>query len=231
VDALRLLLLLAVALAPPVILVLRLRNAERHRPEPYLVLAKAFAWGALAAASIAIVAQYALSAYFGAATFLHVRWTIMVVLVAPLVEELAKALGLRVIRDDHPEPEDGYIYGGAVGLGFAATENTLYILYALAFSGEQTALATALYRGVATVALHGAASAVAGHGIWRARYGGSSLWALWGVGAAVALHVGYNALSALSLPWATLLAAGVALVAYMRMMVRVRALDDGGARR
>lgn len=221
-------LLLGVALAPPVILTFRLRNAERHRPEPYLVLAKAFAWGAFIAAAIAIVAQSALSGYFRGAALFDPRLTIMVVLVAPLVEELAKALGLRVIDDEHPEPEDGYIYGGAVGLGFAATENAIYIFHALVFSGEQTALATALYRGIATVALHGAASAVAGHGIWRARYGGARLWALWGVGSAIALHVGYNMLSALTLPWATLAAAGVAVVAYLRMMVRVRALDERG---
>lgn len=242
-DPLQLLLLFAVALAPPVILSYRLRNAERYRPEPYRVLAQAFAWGAFLAAAIAIVAQYALLKYFGASWFFDARLTIMVVLVAPIVEELAKALGLRLIRDDHPEPEDGYIYGGAVGLGFAATENAIYIMYALALAGEDSAIATALYRGVATVALHGAASAVAGHGIWRARYGGPvakrgadvaaatwghSWWALWGIAAAIGLHIAYNALSALSLPWATLLAAGVAVVAYLRMMVRVRALDETG---
>jgi len=231
VDALELLLLLAIALAPPVILSYRLRNAERHRPEPYRVLAQAFAWGAFVAAAIAIVAQYALLAHFGRAYVFDVRLTVMVVLVAPVVEELAKALGLRLVRERHPEPEDGYIYGGAVGLGFAATENVIYVLSALLLAGEETAMATALYRGIATVALHGAASAVAGHGVWRARYGGSPWWAVWGIGSAIALHVAYNALSALSLPWATLGAAGMAVVAYMRMMVRVRALDDVNAPR
>lgn len=230
-DALTLALLLCVSLAPPLILSYRLRNAERHRPEPYLVLAQAFAWGAFLAAAIAILASRLLLEHFGTAWVVDPRLTVVTVLVAPIVEELSKALGLRVIRDEHPEPEDGYIYGGAVGLGFAATENTIYVLSALAVAGTQTAMATALYRGVAIVALHGAASAIAGHGIWRARYGGRPWWALWGIGSAILLHVGYNVLSKLSLPWATLAAAGVAVVAYMRMMVRIRALDDAGAPR
>lgn len=228
-EALQLALLLAVALVPPVILLYRLRNAERHRPEPYLVLAKAFVWGAIIAAAISIVLQSWVARAFGEATFLLPRLSIMVVLAAPVIEELAKALGLRAIDDEHPEPEDGYIYGGAVGLGFAATENTIYILSALVFAGEQTAIVTAFYRGVATVALHGAASAIAGHGVWRARYGGELRWAFVGILAAIGLHVAYNALSVQSLPWATLLAAGVAIVAYIRMMARVRALDDAGA--
>lgn len=230
-DALTLVLLLAISLAPPLILSYRLRNAERYRPEPYVILAQAFAWGAFFAAAISIVASQLLLRQFGGAWIVDPRLTIVTVLVAPIVEELSKALGLRVIRDEHPEPEDGYIYGGAVGLGFAATENTIYVLTALMVAGADTAMATALYRGVAIVALHGAATAIAGHGIWRARYGGQPLWALWGIGAAILLHVGYNVLSRLSLPWATLAASGVAVVAYLRMMVRIRALDDAGTPR
>lgn len=222
---LQLTLLLAVALAPPVMLAVRLRNAERHRREPWRVLARAFGWGATVAAALAIVLETALGSLLGARAFLA-SFSVAVVLAAPVVEEIAKALGLRLIHDRDPEPEDGSIYGGAVGLGFAATENTIYIAAAYAFANEGIALATAFYRGVATVAVHGAASAIAGHGVWRARYGGAPAWALWGVGAAIALHVGYNALAALTLRWAALAAASVALLAYLRMMRRVRALDE-----
>jgi RsiW-degrading membrane proteinase PrsW (M82 family) len=222
-DALQLLLLLLVALAPPVILAVRLRNAERRRREPWRALWQAFAWGALGAATGAILIEDALEGVLGPA-----RWwglSVLIVFVAPVVEELAKALGLGFVRDRDPEPEDGYIYGGAVGLGFAATENTIYILSAALFAGEESAFATALYRGVATVALHGAASAIAGHGVWRARHGGPRAWAVWGIGIAILLHVAYNALAALALAWASLLAAAIAVVAYMRMMRRVAALD------
>ena len=226
-GALEIALLLAIALAPPLILSVRLRNAERRRREPWRVLWRAFAWGAFVAAAIAIVVESALEPVFGpddllvAATF-----PVFLVVVAPLVEELAKALGLRVIHDHDPEPEDGYIYGGAVGLGFAATENAFYVLTAFFFGGEGLAFVTALYRGVATVALHGAASAIAGYGVWRARYGGRRMAALWGILAAIGLHVLYNGLASLSLAWATLLAAGLAVIAYLRIMRRVAVLDD-----
>lgn len=220
------LLLLAVALAPPLILAARLRNAERHRREPWRVLWRAFAWGALVAAALSIIIELTLAPVFGDRSFLIAAFPVGIVLVAPLVEELTKALGLRIVDDRDPEPEDGYIYGGAVGLGFAATENSFYILSAFTFAGQEVAFATALYRGVATVALHGAASAIAGHGIWRARYGGSRLWAVWGIGGAIALHVFYNGLAGLSVGWATLAAAGIAILAYLRIMRRVVVLDS-----
>lgn len=224
-------LLLAVALAPPLVLSIRLRNAERHRREPWRVLWRAFGWGAFVAAALAIIIESALEPAFRGETIFYAAFTISIVLVAPLVEELAKALGLRLIDDRNPEPEDGYIYGGAVGLGFAATENMFYILSAFLFGSQEIAFATALYRGIATVALHGAASALAGYGIWRARYGGPRIAALWGILAAIGLHVLYNGLAATSRPWATLAAAAIALVAYLRIMRRIAVLDDAGAAR
>ena len=225
-DALQLALLVLVAFAPPVILAIRLRNAERHRREPWRVLWQAFAWGAIGAALLSILVESAAERSLGRERLWGLSVTI--VLVAPVVEEVAKALGLRGIRDADPEPEDGYIYGGAAGLGFAAAENTLYILSAALFAGEEHAFATALYRGIATVALHGAASAFAGYGLWQARFGGKLAPAFAGVGLAIALHVGYNALSALATGWAALAAAAVAVVAYMLMMRRVAVLDARG---
>jgi RsiW-degrading membrane proteinase PrsW (M82 family) len=112
-----------------------------------------------------------------------------------------------------------------VGIGFAATENVIYILSALVTSSEDVVFATALYRGVATVALHAAASAVAGRGIWRARYGGSRRWAVGGVLAAIMMHMIYNGLAVLSVVWATLVAASFAVIVYMGMKRRVAALD------
>lgn len=221
-------LLLLIAFVPPTILAIRLRNAERRRREPWQSVSRAFAWGATLAATISIVLESTLDRALGGAALFPPLLPVTLVLIAPFIEEIAKALGLGVIRDDDPEPEDGYIYGGAIGLGFAATENTIYILSALLTSGQDLAMATALYRGIATVALHGAASAVAGHGVWWARYGGRPL-ALWtGLASAIALHVAYNALSAVALGWATLAAAALALVAYMRIMRRVRVLDESG---
>lgn len=228
-DRITLALLLLIAFAPSIILAVRLRNAELHRREPWRALARAFLWGAVGAATLSILAESVLQDRFAGAAVILPALPLTVVLIAPLIEEVAKATGLFLIRDPAPEPEDGYIYGGAVGLGFAATENAIYVLSAFLVHGEDSAMATALYRGIATVALHGAASAIAGYGIWQARYGGHRMAAVWALLAAIALHMAYNGLSRLQPGWATLLAAGIALVAYLRIMRRVRILDERGA--
>ncbi|MBP7087404.1 MAG: PrsW family intramembrane metalloprotease, partial [Methanomassiliicoccales archaeon] len=64
------------------------------------------------------------------------------------------------------EPEDGFIYGAAAGLGFAAMENIFYNSSAL-IDGYEVFLATALTRAVASTLLHASASAVLGYGIAR----------------------------------------------------------------
>lgn len=241
-DGATLVLLLLVALAPPFILAIRLRNAERSRREPWRILWRAFLWGATGAAFLSILAETAIQRALGGASLLHPALLLSVVLVAPVIEETLKLLGLRAIEDRDPEPEDGLIYGGAVGLGFAAAENTLYILSAFLAGGQDLAVATALYRGIATVALHGAASALAGYGLWEARYGGRA-WAsprlrrrygrrlapaVWGLAAAIGVHGLYNGVSRFSGAFATLGAAALAVVAFLAIIRRVQVLDERG---
>lgn len=52
-------------------------------------------------------------------------------IIAPLIEELLKGLVIALVyfavRQEFDTPLDGILFGGVVGLGFAATENTLYI--------------------------------------------------------------------------------------------------------
>lgn len=225
-------LLLLLAFLPPVLLAVRLRNAERRRREPWRAIVQAFLWGALGAALASIVLEGYIGEATGGADVFFLGFPLTIVLLAPVIEEVAKAVGLFTIRDDDPEPEDGLIYGGVVGLGFAATENVVYVLGAFVTGGQEQAFATALFRTVATVGLHGAATAITGYGVWGARYGtrqGSWLVSLLG---AVALHAGYNALvtkagtgGAFRQAVPTLLAIVVALVAYRRILRRVRALD------
>jgi RsiW-degrading membrane proteinase PrsW (M82 family) len=66
------------------------------------------------------------------------------------------------------EPMDGVVYGTAVGLGFAAVENLLYLVGA-GTSWEYTAI----MRAVLSVPFHGALGAIAGAYIARARFGGA----------------------------------------------------------
>jgi hypothetical protein len=92
-------------------------------------------------------------------------------LFAALPEETIKISVLAVIAlraRDFDEPMDGVVYGTAVGLGFAALENLLYVVG----SGMQWET-VAIMRGVLSVPLHGALGAVAGAYIARARFGGA----------------------------------------------------------
>src|ERR1700683_1416351 len=68
---------------------------------------------------------------------------------------------------DFEEPMDGVVYGTAVGLGFAAVENLLYVA-----SNTNWAF-VAVMRGVLSVPGHGAFGAIAGAYIARARFGGA----------------------------------------------------------
>ena len=69
---------------------------------------------------------------------------------------------------DFDEPMDGVVYGTAVGLGFAAVENLLYV----AGAGTNWEI-MAITRGVLSVPFHGALGAIAGAYIARARFSGA----------------------------------------------------------
>ena len=237
-------LLILAAFVPTLFFALRLRNAERHRREPWQALAKAFLWGAFGATLLAVLLECLLFPFLGEeeqpllpegtdagveGTLLAGALTLSAVVVAPLVEELTKALGMKFVRDEDPEPEDGAIYGGMMGLGFAGTETAFYIMIAYALGGIEVAAATALVRGIATVALHGAATAISGHGYWEARYGrrrGAFAGALL---LAMLFHGLYNALASIDGLYALAGAVLLALAVWGWVRRRVRRLDRKGA--
>lgn len=236
-DAATLVVLVLLALLPAAILIVRLRNVEVHEREPWREVGRAALWGATGGALLAIAAELLALRLLGPSSYglplqiLPVGLPLLTVVVAPLVEEVAKALGLFLVRDPAPEPEDGFVYGGAAGLGFAATENLFYVGAAFALGGADAAGATALYRGIVTVPLHAATTALVGYGVWAFRYGRRPLAILGTLAGAVGLHAVYNAISGTGEALAILAAGGLAVVAFLAMVARVRALDDGTLRR
>lgn len=98
---------------------------DRYEPEPRSLLVLGLGWGAFVATSIALVLQafdtFALGA--GAAS--------TGVVVAPLTEEGAKGLFILLLlwfrRQELDGVLDGIVYAGMVGIGFAFTENILYL--------------------------------------------------------------------------------------------------------
>jgi len=234
------LLLVLFTFLPPLVAARWLRNAERRRPEPWRRILVAFLYGAIVAVAIsAFLETVVLKRAFGAGApqllVGAVSVDVLAVLVAPIVEESAKGVGLLFLRDNDPEPENGYVYGGVVGLGFAASENLLYVTAAFLTGGQQEALVLGIYRGVATVALHASATAITGRAAWRLRF--ASPWWRRALGAlvfpfalalAVLVHATYNYI-ATSAEAGALLAVVFALAMMAWVRSRIRELDARAA--
>jgi RsiW-degrading membrane proteinase PrsW (M82 family)/CRP-like cAMP-binding protein len=115
---------------------------------------------------------------------------------APIVEEVLKSLVL-IYLIQHPRFRyivDGAVYGIAVGIGFALSEN-LFIY--LPGAGEAV-LATAISRTLSTSLMHATASGLVGISLGRLRRATSRqkiVLPVLGIGLAITLHVVYNNLA------------------------------------
>jgi len=97
---------------------------------------------------------------------------LIVVLVAPVVEETGKYLVVRKTvyeSVEFDEPVDGIVYASAAGLGFATLENVVYVFAALETS-LALALGTGLVRAVLSVPGHVLFSAMWGYSLGKARF-------------------------------------------------------------
>jgi len=105
---------------------------DRYEKEPLALLGAAFFWGAVVAAGGA----YVINTVFGIGIYAltgsgDIADQATASLVAPFVEEGLKGLAVVIVflffRKEFDSVLDGIIYAGIAALGFAATENVLYI--------------------------------------------------------------------------------------------------------
>ncbi len=105
---------------------------DRYEPEPRSLLVMGLGWGAFVATSAALVLQVFDTVVF-ASDDLYTS-----AVVAPVTEEAAKGLFILLLlfyrRHELDGILDGLVYAGMVGIGFAFTENILYL--ASAYMGE-----------------------------------------------------------------------------------------------
>lgn len=203
------------------------RRQERFEREPWSSVGLAFAWGATGAVLLTLLVSGVLAVGDSLQPIGVSSALVSAVVVAPLVEEAAKGLGLRWVPDPWAEVEDGLVYGAAAGLGFSATENVVYGVSAFLDGGLQPLVVTIAVRTVTSSLLHAAASGLVGYAIWRmrAREGSALGLAVFYLGA-VAFHAAFNVLAAGRL-WSTFLAgAFVALAGFSWVRRRVRELDQ-----
>ena len=162
---------------------------DRLHPEPKSMIMLAFL-GGMVATMLAyplerVVADIGLSE--------QQRFMVWVVM-----EELLKyaALFFLVLRSPYfDEPIDAVIYMITIALGFAALENTLFILGPLASGDQATAVNLTALRFVGATLLHVASSALVGIAMSFAYFkaqGHRILFTAAGICAAITLHAIYN---------------------------------------
>lgn len=124
-----------IAFTPAVLYIIPLVGLDRYDPEPFWLLAFAFAWGAIVSVLVSLVGN---TLFGGIATIAAAVATgvpelggiITAVISAPLFEESSKGIGLLILlfflRQYFDDILDGIVYAGVIALGFATVENVLY---------------------------------------------------------------------------------------------------------
>src|SRR3954453_12507556 len=179
---------------------------DRYEPEPVPLLVTAFGWGALVATAAALVLQLLDSAV------LSTPHSLTGTVVAPVTEEAAKGLFIFLLvwfrRRVIDGVLDGIVYAGMVGVGFAFTENILYLGRAYMGGGSAGAggleSATALFviRGIFSPFAHPLFTSFIGIGVGVAVIARRRSWRflapLLGYVVAVVAHGSWNGSAFLS---------------------------------
>lgn len=106
---------------------------DRYEKEPYHILIGVFLWGATVAAGGAFI----LNTIFGMAIYTFTADPVVTDIAtgsisAPLVEEALKGFAVLIVflifRKEFDSVLDGIVYAAIAALGFAATENVLYMM-------------------------------------------------------------------------------------------------------
>ena len=106
--------------------------ADRYEREPKVLLGAVFLWGV----AIAAGGAYIVNTVLGIGVYLFTNSEAATdfttaTIIAPIVEESLKGLAVLIVflifRKEFDSILDGIVYAGIVALGFAATENTIYI--------------------------------------------------------------------------------------------------------
>ncbi|WP_028642918.1 PrsW family intramembrane metalloprotease [Nocardioides sp. URHA0020] len=173
---------------------------DRYEPEPRTLLAAGLLWGCFVATAAAILLQ----GLGGLVAGFTDRQTLGVV--APVTEEACKGLFLLLLlwwrRAELDGVLDGIVYAGMVGVGFAFTENILYLAAAyngtdgMGPGGTQAVTATFVVRCLVSPFAHPLFTTFTGIGVGlavNARTGrGRVLWPLGGYLCAVVAHAVWN---------------------------------------
>jgi RsiW-degrading membrane proteinase PrsW (M82 family) len=192
------------AAAPALLYAFVIARLDRRRPEPAAALVVAVLAGAVVAAYVSHTVNERMLAYTATLTSADRVRPLAGGFGAPVVEEIAKGTVLAAIvllgRGLVDGTLDGIVYGALVGVGFAFTENVVYLTFAV-LQGGAVGLARAVYvRALLGGGNHAAFTATTGAALgwaWtRPRPGGPWLVPLLGLAFATLQHVVWNAVAA-----------------------------------
>lgn len=227
-DSTTLAILAAAALVPALAFMLWIRAHEKHEREPLRAVLITFLYGGSVGVGVAVLLHVLFEfGFHQTGTPIPISGAILAaVIIAPIVEEIAKGLGLGLVNREMDELEDGIIYGAAIGLGFAATENFVYGLTALAEGGFGSALTTILARVFSSMLLHASTTAIVGFGYGMAvRRGGVAFEAFPHLLGAMLLHAAYNFLVSIGGMIAFIAAVFIVLTTTGALRRRIKDLD------
>ncbi len=172
---------------------------DRYDREPLALVAAVVLWGAVPAPFLAVLAEAMLRGVLSLAADGPRLAMATAALAAPLVEESLKGvaiLGVILFSDQFDNPTDGVVYGTAVGLGFAMSENLLYSLGAASVSPHHVAQVV-LARTLTSAGVHAVTSSLLGGALGIAylsrRWWSRLLAAGGGLLGAMVLHGAWNA--------------------------------------
>ena len=187
-------LIIITALLPALLLAWWIYRKDSLRPEPLRMLIQAFLYGVGSTFVTLVITQflsiiglfnYDLGSYTGAVS--------TALLAAALPEECAKLLMLWLFLRKNPyydEYFDGILYAACVGLGFAATENVLYLLQSDNWVG------TGIVRGLTAVPAHFAIACAMGYFYSKRHFGDrSQLTMVCVLAVPILIHWVYDALA------------------------------------
>ncbi|MEJ8635899.1 MULTISPECIES: PrsW family intramembrane metalloprotease [Streptomyces] len=221
---------LGLATLPVPLLTAAFRWLDRVEPGPWRNLLFAFAWGAFAAALVAIIANTFATQWIATATADPTGAdTLGATVIAPVVEESAKAAAILLLfrfrRQDFRGIVDGVVAAGFTATGFAFTENILYLGNAfgedqqMGFSGiASVTAATFFVRIVMSPFAHPLFTVLTGIGFGVAALASRRMRVrrivlpLLGLALAMGMHALWNGSTSLFGPWGFYLVYGAFMV-------------------
>jgi protease PrsW len=130
---------------------------DLYEREPLSLVIGAFLWGAVAATTLAVLANLGWGAVIAQSLDPEVAARWVPALTAPWTEEILKAAGVVLIyliaRGEIDDIMDGFVYGAMVGLGFAVVENVFYFI--AVFGGETEGVLVGFFFRVIASGLYG----------------------------------------------------------------------------